>query len=115
MTRIHDNEVNNIAEYNLLHDIINPCHFTKHLNSHYSPIIHECINTRKSKAKFRQFRILFDSGSSSVIVIERLFKILHHNKDDVVQWHMEASNITTNPKVEADFTLPELSATSDVT
>ena len=24
MTRIHNNEVNNIARYNLLHDIINP-------------------------------------------------------------------------------------------
>ena len=27
--RIHNNEVNNIAEYNLLHDIINPPKGTK--------------------------------------------------------------------------------------
>ena len=33
-TRIHNNEVNNIAEYNLLHDIINPPKCTKVFNSH---------------------------------------------------------------------------------
>ena len=32
MTCIHDNEVNNIAECNLLHDIINPPKRTKKLN-----------------------------------------------------------------------------------
>ena len=31
--RIHDKEVNKIAEYNLLHDIINPPKRTKILNS----------------------------------------------------------------------------------
>ena len=47
MTRIYDNEVNNISECNLLHDIINPPKLTKNLNSHYSPIIHGCMNTIK--------------------------------------------------------------------
>ena len=31
MIYMHDNEVNNIAECNLLHDIINPPKRTKHL------------------------------------------------------------------------------------
>ena len=52
MTRIHNNEVKNIAEYNLLHDIINTPKRTKYLNIHYSPILHVCMNTRKGKAKF---------------------------------------------------------------
>ena len=35
MTRIHDNEVNNISECNLLHDIINHPTRAKKINSHY--------------------------------------------------------------------------------
>ena len=52
MTRIHDKEVNNIAECNLLHDIINRPKRARNLNSHYYPIIHGCMNTRKGQAKF---------------------------------------------------------------
>ena len=55
MTRIHNNKVKNIAECNLLHDIINPLKRAKKLNSHYSPILHGCMNTRKGKAKFEKF------------------------------------------------------------
>ena len=47
MTRIHNNEDNNIAECNLLHDIINPSKRAKILNVQYSHILHGCINTRK--------------------------------------------------------------------
>ena len=52
---IHENEVNKIAECNLLHDILNPYKRTKNVNSPYSPIIHVCMNTRKGKAKFKKF------------------------------------------------------------
>ena len=48
---LHNNEVNNIAECNLLHDIINPTKRVKYINSHYSPILHVCMNIRKGKAK----------------------------------------------------------------
>ena len=49
MTRIQNNEVNNIAECNLLHDLINSPKRANNLNSNYSPIIHGCMNTRKVK------------------------------------------------------------------
>ena len=52
MTRIHNNEVNNIAEYNLLHNIINLPKRDKIFNIYYSPILRGCMNTRRSKAKF---------------------------------------------------------------
>ena len=52
MTRIHNIEVNNIAEYNVLHAIINKPKRAKNLKSHYSPILHGCMNTRKGKLKF---------------------------------------------------------------
>ena len=55
MNCIHKNEVNIISEFSLLHDILNPLKITKHLNSHYSPIIHGCMNTRKGRAKFKIF------------------------------------------------------------
>ena len=32
-----------------------------------------------------------------------------------MQWHTQAGNITTNPTVEVDFTLPALSVTNVVT
>ena len=72
MTRIHDKEVNKIPEYNLLRDIINPPKRDKILNSHYSPIIHGCMNTRHGRAKFKNFQILLESGCSSNILMVRL-------------------------------------------
>ena len=77
MTRIHNNEVKNIAECNLLHDIINPPKRAKNLNSHYYPILHVCMNTRKGKAKFKNFHILLESGCSYTIVMVRLVKNYH--------------------------------------
>ena len=72
MTRIHDNKVNKISEYNLLHDIINPPKFSKKLSSHYSPILHGCMNTRKCEAKFKKFWILLVKGCSSTNLMGRV-------------------------------------------
>ena len=58
MMRINNNEVKNIAECNLLYDIINPPKRAKKLNSRYSPILHGCMNTRKGRANFNNFQIL---------------------------------------------------------
>ena len=59
MNRIHDKEVNNISGCNLLHDILDPSKLTKNINVHYFPILHGCMNTRKGKAVFKNFRVLF--------------------------------------------------------
>ena len=45
MNNIHDNGVNNISEFNLLHGILNLSKCVKTYNSHYSPILHRCVNT----------------------------------------------------------------------
>ena len=42
MDCIHENEVNKIAEFNLLHDIINPSK-THTQNIHHPTILHVCI------------------------------------------------------------------------
>ena len=68
------------------------------------------MNTRKGKAKFKNFRILLDSVCSSAILMGRLVEKLGPKIYYVIQYHTQAGNITTNLKVEVDFTLPELSA-----
>ena len=71
---IHNNEVKNISECNLIHDIINPPKRAKKLNIHYSTFLHGCMNTRKGKARFKNFLILLDSICSYTIVMGRLVK-----------------------------------------
>ena len=55
MNFIHDNKVTNIAECNLLNDIMNPPKHTKNINRHYSPILRGCMNVRRGKAIFKIF------------------------------------------------------------
>ena len=111
MTCIKRNKLNKLAEYNLLHDILNTPKHTKKSNRHYYHIIKGCMNTRKGKAKFKNFQILLDSGFSPTIVIGRLRNKLNPEKGDLIQWYIQADKITTNIKE----TLPELSATKTVT
>ena len=115
MNCIHGKKVDKITETNLLHDTINSPKRNKYLNSHYSPIIHGCINTRNVKAKFKNFRILLDSGCSYKIIMGRLIQKLNPQEGDLMQWHTQAGSITTNLKVKIDFTFPEISATKIVT
>ena len=70
----HKKKVNNIAECNVLYGMINPSKRTKLLNSHYSPILIGCMNTRKGKSRFNNFQILLDSRCSSIIIIGKLIK-----------------------------------------
>ena len=56
-----------------------------------------------------------DSGCISTIVMVILVETLSPEEYSPMQWHMQAGNITTNIKVQVDFTLPALSATNVVT
>ena len=84
MNCIHENKVNKISEYSLLHDIINPSKRIKNINSHYSHILPGYMNTQKVIAEFKNFRISLDSGFSSTIVMIRLMEKLT-KKDSVMQ------------------------------
>ena len=44
-----------------------------------------------------------------------LVEKLHPKKGPVMHWHRKAGNVTTNLKIEVDFTLPALSATNVIT
>ena len=67
------NKINNYLslthECNILHNIVNTMKHAKSKDSHYSLILQGCMNTRSGRAKFRKIIILFDSGSSSIIVM----------------------------------------------
>ena len=110
MNPMHYNKVNNIAEYNLLHEMLNPSKCTKNINRHYSPIIHGCMNTRKGKAIFNHVLIPLDSLFSSTILARRLMEKLNPKKYNAIQWDTQDGNVTTNMKVKIYFILPELSA-----
>ena len=73
------------------------------------------MNTRKGRAKFKNFRILLDSGFSSIIATRRLVEKLCPETDAVMQWQTQAGNVTTNIKVNVYFILPALRATNVVT
>ena len=49
MNIIHDNKVNILSKFKLLHDIINPYKHNKNINSHHSPILHGYMNPRRIK------------------------------------------------------------------
>ena len=51
MRNIHDNDVNNLNEYNLLNNILNPYKRTKNTSSRCSPILHGFMNTRRGLGK----------------------------------------------------------------
>ena len=104
--RINDNEVINIAEWNLPHDILNYSKQTKNVNSQYFHIIHGCMNTHRGELILKNFRMLLDSGCIYTIAIRMLITNLTTKKDDVFQRQTQAVNITTTTKAKIDFTLP---------
>ena len=55
-----------------MYDIQNTSKHTENLNIHYSPILHLLMNTRNGRAKFKNFLILLDSGSSYTIASKRI-------------------------------------------
>ena len=73
------------------------------------------MNTRKGKAKFKKSRSIFNSSCSYMVVMVRIVEKLHPDKYYEMQWHTQAGNITTNLKVNIDFTLPALSTTNVMT
>ena len=53
MNHIHNGNVDNIAQCNILHDILSPSEGIKYMNTQYSPIIHGKMNTRWGRSKYK--------------------------------------------------------------
>ena len=86
---INENKVNNMDEFNLLHDIPNTFKHSKNINSHYSPIMNGCMNTFRGKEKFKMSLVLLDIVYISDIGTRRLMKRLKTKEDDVMQWNKQ--------------------------
>ena len=67
------------------------------------------MNTGRGRAKFRNLRILLDSGCSSMIVMGRLVEKLKLETYSVMKWHTQDGNITTNLKLKLDSPYPHSS------
>ena len=52
---VHDKEVNKIAEYYLLNDIINPPTRANNLDVQYSFMLHGCMSNRYGRVNFQNF------------------------------------------------------------
>ena len=63
------------------------------------------MNTRRGKAKFKNFRILLDSVCIFMIVMGGLVGKIRLEKDAVMQWHTQVGNITNNLKVKVGYNL----------
>ena len=73
------------------------------------------MNTRKSRARFNNFRILLNSGCSSTILTIRLTEKLNPQRYAVMQWNTQSGNVAKSMRVKIDFTLHELRVTNIVT
>ena len=62
MKNINDNEVNNISEFNLLHDILNPYKSTKITDSYYLPILHGFMNTHRGRSGYTSIEFYYIVG-----------------------------------------------------
>ena len=100
MNCLHYNKVNNIAECNLLHDMLKPSKYTKSINKYCTPTIHVCMNIHNGRAKYNNFRILLDSGSGYATVIRSLAEKHNPKKDAVMKCYTKSVNIITNLKVK---------------
>ena len=69
MNCIHNKDINNISEFNIIHDILKSYKCTKNINIYYTPILHGCVNTLRGKATSVVFLILLYSICSSTVVI----------------------------------------------
>ena len=106
---IHDNDVNNISEWNLRHDISNTYICVKSTNSNYFPILHGFMNTRRGKSKYKTFLILlYSRRSSKKLTIIQTSKIIT-TKYTMTQWKTQVGNITTYHKVKVSFCIHEFS------
>ena len=106
MNNIHDNKVNIIVEFNLLHDILNTSEHTQNIKSHHFPILHGYMNTCRGRAKFQKFRIFLDNGCISKIIMRTLITTLKTKDDYMMQCYTQEVHLITNLKVK--YILPYL-------
>ena len=72
------------------------------------------MNTHSKRARFKNFRIILNSGSSSTILMGKLMSKLKSKETAETNWETQAGNFRASKNVSIDFCLPEFSATNIV-
>ena len=73
------------------------------------PIAFVRFNTKKGKPRPVTIKALLDSGAADSIISEKFCKKLKQKTSSTPQvWNTPAGPMTTNKKVKAEFTIPEL-------
>ena len=107
----NEKQINNSIkhEYNALYNFLNPTKRTGTKNSHFSPILRGCMNTRSRRAKFKKLQIIFDNRRSSTIMKGKLTPKLKSKEALKNMWETQAGKFTTSKKLNVEFLLPESS------
>lgn len=72
-----------------------------------TPVTIVLINTQLGKSRFEKIRILFDSGSSGCIILEKYIRKLHTQNNHTTAWNMKGGDFLTSKRCKTTFILHE--------
>ena len=78
--------INNRHKCIVIPNILCPTKHAKTKNSHYSPILQECMNNCSGISKFRNFRIILDRGGSQTTNMGKLMSKLKQKETTITTW-----------------------------
>ena len=105
MDLMHYNKVDNIYEFNLLHDILNPTKHTKNTNSDSPPILHRYMNKCRGRENIKSPKLI-GQWMWFQYCNEKSDNKLKTKTYSMMQYHTQLGNLITDMKVKIDFTLP---------
>ena len=83
-------------------------------HTHVVPITFAMLQTRLGKEKWRNIKVLLDSGASATVVSSSLVKKLRQKTDARTDWNTAAGTFSTTATVKLDMKLPELSPSATI-
>ena len=83
-------------------------------HTHVVPITFAMLQTRLGKEKWRNVKVLLDSGASATVVSSSLVKKLRQKTDARTDWNTAAGTFSTTATVKLDMKLPELSPSATI-
>jgi hypothetical protein len=75
--------------------------------NHLLPVTVGLVNTRLGKVRLDKCRILFDSGSSGSIIVEKFVRKLRLKSDMKTTWETKGGTFHTTKRCKTSFVLPE--------
>ena len=73
--------------------------------NYLTPVTVVLIKTRLGKSKFKEIRILLDSGSSGSIILEKFVRKLRMKNETTTSWIMKGGNFQMSKRCKTTFIL----------